>query len=635
MTYNRVTWAARLGLATIVTLFLVPAILASYPAHAQVPSWTGRITAMPASGLTGQWVVNGRTFTAGAGTEFRQDKGALAIGVCAEVEYVGTVEPLAATKIASKSDDDCTAATPVPSETPSGTPSETPSVTPSVTPEPVREAYGLVQSMPSPGFVGDWVIGNVTYKAAAGTEFKQRSGPLGVGACTKVHYSGSSLPFGAREIESRPASDCTGGTPSPTSTPGATSTPDGEIERYGRIDSFPADLVGTWVVDGISYNATVESEFMQENGAFAVSVCVKIHALETSDPAIIREIETERTYRCSGGQDDSGGAVGAEVYGVLQSFPAGLIGVWNVAGMTYVADESTEFSQANGPFAEGVTVKVHFTTDAAGVHRTREIEIKFANDDNGSDDDGNGSFEGAEGHAYGIAESVPDSVAGVWTIGGASYTATNATQFEQGDGPLIKGARVKVEYYLDAGGDRVARKIESTDENGDIAVASNFKAFGFVNQMPNSGLVGTWTIDNVAYAAGPAAKFKEDNSVLGIGAYVAVEYYVQDGQKKVHELEAHVPPGAGSQSAFGRLDDKGGAGAAAITAAGVQASTWKIGGTSYRVIAATNLNDVFGALDVGSTVIVNSYTAGDGTLVATQVRGVTITTALYLPEVLR
>ena len=78
--------------------------------------------------------------------------------------------------------------------------------------------------------------------------------------------------------------------------------------------------------------------------------------------------------------------------------------------------------------------------------------------------------------------------------------------------------------------------------------------------------------------------------------------------------------------------DKGGA---VVTAAGAQAAAWRIGGVSYRVIAATNLNEVFGALDVGSTVIVNSYTASDGALVATQIRGVTLTTGVYLPAVQR
>ena len=318
---------------------------------------------------------------------------------------------------------------------------------------------------------------------------------------------------------------------------------------------------------------------------------------------------------------------------MLQSFPANLIGEWNVAGMTYVADTGTEFVQANGAFAVGVTVKVHFSTDAAGVNRAREIETKYANDSGGSDDDGNGSYEGAEGHAYGIADSVPSGLVGAWSIGGVSYTAIADTKFEQTDGALVNGARVKVEYYLGAGGERIAKKIESTTENGGATAPDNFKVFGFVDQMPSGGLVGTWIVDNVTYVAGAGAKFDETNAVLGIGAYVGVEYSVQNGEKQVHEIEAHVPPGAGPQTFLGTIDDKGGSMAQAV--AGVQATTWVIGGVSYSVIPATNFNDFFSSLNVGATAVVNSYKAADGTLVATQIRGLTLTTRLYLPAVRR
>ncbi len=144
--------------------------------------------------------------------------------------------------------------------------------------------------------------------------------------------------------------------------------------------------------------------------------------------------------------------------------------------------------------------------------------------------------------------------------------------------------------------------------------------------------MGTWVIDNVTYEAGAGAKFDESDAVLGVGAYVAVEYSVQNGQKVVHEIEAHVPPGAGPQTQFGTIDDKGGA---RLAAASVQASTWVIGGVQYSVVPATSFNDFFGTLDVGSTAVVNSYTAADGSLVATQIRGVSLSTNLFIPAVRR
>jgi hypothetical protein len=630
--------AARYGLATIAAIILATAIWSGHSASAQQLNWFGRITSLPAGGLVGEWNVEGRTFVTTAATDFRQDKGAFAVGVCVEVEYVGTAEPYSATKIASKSSDNCSSGTPTSSVTPSVTPSSTPSVTPSETPTAPaeREAYGLVQSMPSPGFVGAWFIGDLMYNATVGTSFKQAVGPLAAGTCAKVHYSGSAPPFSAREIESKPASDCSGPTPTSGATPSA--TPTDEVERYGRIESFPANLTGNWVVGGVTYTATASTEYEQEDGAFAVGVCVKIHALTTTTPATLREIETARDYVCAGtaGTGETGGTAGeGEIYGVLQSFPANLIGEWNVAGMTYVADADTEFVQVNGLFAVGVTVKVHFSTDATGVNRAREIDTKFANDSGGSDDDGNGSYEGAEGHAYGIADSVPGGLVGAWSIGGTSYTATADTKFEQNNGALVNRARVKVEYYLGSSGERIAKKIESTAENGGATAPDNFKVFGFVDQMPSGGLVGTWIVDNVAYVAGASARFDERNAVLGIGGYVAVEYYLQGGMKQVHEIEAHVPPGAGPQSFVGMIDDKGGATVMTAADDGAQVNTWVIGGVSYSVIPATSFNDFFGSLNVGATAVVNSYETADGTLVATQIRSITLTTNLFMPAVRR
>jgi hypothetical protein len=46
----------------------------------------GIITAKPASGLRGTWVIGGKTFTATAKTEFDQVEGPLVIGACAKAK---------------------------------------------------------------------------------------------------------------------------------------------------------------------------------------------------------------------------------------------------------------------------------------------------------------------------------------------------------------------------------------------------------------------------------------------------------------------------------------------------------------------------------------------------------------------
>ena len=604
---------------TIVAGILFAAICwTGQTASAQQAEWKGYIESMPVSDLIGEWTVGGRTFVTNVGTEFRQEKGPFATDVCVEVEYVGSVTPYTATKIATKDTDDCSDSASTPSPTPS------PSVTP--TPDGVeREAYGIVESMPSSGFVGLWRLDGLNYEAPVGAEFEQEAGPLVIDACVKVHYRSDTSPFTVREMKTMPASFCDDASP----TPGVTPTPSDEIEIYGRIEAFPSELIGEWMVKGVVYDATDNTEFEQENGLFVIGACVKIHADSSASPATIREIETKRDYRCS--NDGGGGDSEAELYGVLQSFPTGLTGAWNIAGMTFAADSATQFKQEHGSFAVGVTVKVHFTTDATGANRTREIETKFANDDDGEDDDGNGSVDGAEGHAYGLIDSYPSDLFGTWQISGVEYVATAGARFAQDDGAFAANARVKVEYFVGSDGQRSARKIETTDDEGGATESSHAVFFGFVRQTPANGLVGQWVVDNANFVADANAEFKENNGLLGLGAYVAVEYSSQDGQNRVHEIETHVPPGAGSESTLGVIDDTG----RVLTGAGVQAATWMIDGVRFTVLPATALNDEANALVAGNSVIVNSYVTGDGSQVATRIRGITAISRIYLPAIQR
>jgi hypothetical protein len=63
---------------------------------------------------------------------------------------------------------------------------------------------GIVQSRPA-GKIGTWVVGGKTFIAKSSTQLDVAEGPLKVGACAKVRYSGANI---AVEIDSEPASDC-------------------------------------------------------------------------------------------------------------------------------------------------------------------------------------------------------------------------------------------------------------------------------------------------------------------------------------------------------------------------------------------------------------------------------------------
>ena len=135
----------------------------------------------------------------------------------------------------------------------------------------------------------------------------------------------------------------------------------------------------------------------------------------------------------------------------------------------------------------------------------------------------------------------------------------------------------------------------------------------------------------MTFVATDTTKFEEEQGVLGVGAYVKVEYFVQDGIKIIHELEVHVPPGAGDDLKFGEIESTGDG----VAAAAIRGTVWKVAGTSYTDTPATDLDDLQSAITVGSTAVVNSYTAADGSQVATQIRGVTMNNRLYLSIIQR
>jgi hypothetical protein len=537
---------------------------------------------------------------------------------------------------------------------------------------------GVVESMPMDGFEGEWEVSGRTFIANGSTQIKQENGPLQVGACAEVEYMAAEEVDIAVKIVSKEAGECiedatpeASGTPQETSTPASTQTPqpsetpaptpddddddgddgdqngdddDAETKRYGIIDVTPADgLIGTWQIDGEPYVTTSDTEFDPEHGGFTAGACVEIEYDASTTPPTIWEMETEHDYKCADApkdddedtDDDKEDLPEGKMYGVIQSFPPDLIGEWKIGGMTFTADSSTEFDQDDGEFAEGVTVKVKFFTDADDVNYATEIEVIYGNkedDDDDDDDESEDEYAGAEGKAYGLIETFPPDLIGQWVVSGITYTASAETEFEQDDGAFAVGARVKIEYIVDAQNDRRATEIETTDDDGDIEEDEHYKLVGFVQEMPQNGFIGEWQIGNTRFIADLSTEFDEDDAVLAVGSFVEAEYAITPAGNLLHELEARVPPGGGENNRVGQIQSMGDDG---IVAASVHAATWIIDGTSYRVTPATKLNDAGGALTIGTTVDVNSYTATDGMETATRIQNVSLERSIYLPVTLR
>jgi len=68
-----------------------------------------------------------------------------------------------------------------------------------------REVFiGIIQSMPSSGLQGEWIIGGQTFSTVPSTEFDQTDGPLSVNGCANVEFRNGEV----HEIDCETLSDC-------------------------------------------------------------------------------------------------------------------------------------------------------------------------------------------------------------------------------------------------------------------------------------------------------------------------------------------------------------------------------------------------------------------------------------------
>lgn len=395
--------------------------------------------------------------------------------------------------------------------------------------------YGLVTSRPS-GLVGTWVLGTRSFLANNSTEFQFVTGPLNVGVCAKVKYVSSGGTDIALEIESEPASDCSGitatptATPNgtPTATPSVTSTPtpaDGFTNRaYGILSQFPSNLIGAWIVNGTSYTTTTATEFHQDSGAFANGVCVKV---KYTGQNVALEIETEPTSDCSGG---SGGGQPpslpglSKVYATIGSLPASpFVGAWMIGGLAYQAISSTQFKQERGTFAKGACVEAKYTS-ASGTNTLVEVESHEAYKCQSMIGDNPAPvFE-----SYGVVEQFPASLRGDWQVSAISYTTDLSTTFQQEHGTFALGAFVEVKYRV-VNNVRVAVKIETHVEPG----AGQGNSAGQLDTRPSDDW-GTWIVDGQPYQGDHAIEVEIHSSSsqrlspLAVQK-VSVNYYVSGG----------------------------------------------------------------------------------------------------------
>jgi hypothetical protein len=188
----------------------------------------GVVESLPSSGLIGEWRVSGQIVRVDAATIINQELGSVVVGTTVEVKgFSQTDGSIKATRIEVKSQ-------------PGGSTGS------------FIEFYGLIESLPANGLIGDWRVGGWLVNVDSSTRIDQEKGPAVVGARVEVKgRTRSDNSIAASEIEVKLSSS--GGS--------------GEsVEMHGILESLPSSgLIGDWRVSGQVIHVTTSTKIKRRN----------------------------------------------------------------------------------------------------------------------------------------------------------------------------------------------------------------------------------------------------------------------------------------------------------------------------------------------------------------------------------
>lgn len=248
-------------LALVAALLLVPTLASAHGggSHDRIWQLHGTLTAMPADGRVGEWAIDSEVFFTTSATVFDETYGELHLGAYVHAKGVTENGKRIAQRLETRAgfpDSDCRG-------------------------EAAWRLYGVVDSMPAEGLIGQWAIAGNTVTATEATKFRQYFGPLQVGAY--VVSAGCLAEDGSRIAAMI-------GTLTPHAGDGY---PDGAgWHLSGVVEAMPEQgPVGVWTIAGETVNVTETTVIDEHRGP--VGVGATVHAVgyyDTDDNRIALRI---------------------------------------------------------------------------------------------------------------------------------------------------------------------------------------------------------------------------------------------------------------------------------------------------------------------------------------------------------
>ncbi|MEW6130841.1 MAG: DUF5666 domain-containing protein [Acidobacteriota bacterium] len=370
---------------------------------------------------------------------------------------------------------------------------------------------GIVQALPSGGFIGDWRVADKVVHASSSTIINHEDGVITVGATVKVEgFPRSDGSIDATEIELRQASP----NPSP-----------GDISFKGTIQSFPSSFVGDWQIGGKVIHATASTRIEAEVGPVAVGAFAEVKGTLRADGSMdATKIEIQSSA--------TGGDGRSEITAIIEQLPSsGLIGDWQVGGRAIHVTSSTMINLEHGAAVVGALVEVKGSMRTDGSMDATSIEVKSGSSSGG----GSGSGSGGGGQdddrneLHGIVQSFPSGLIGDWSVSGRTVHVTSSTIINLEHGQVAVGVLVEVKGTTRADGSLDAATIEvktasSVGSSSRSGEGDSLSVKGAIQTLPGDPtLIGDWKVKDRTIHVTTTTKLSTEHGAFSVGKSVKVK----------------------------------------------------------------------------------------------------------------
>lgn len=282
-----------------------------------------------------------------------------------------------------------------------------------------------------------------------------------------------------------------------------------ETEFTATVQSLPSgSFIGDWQVGGRTIHVTSSTRINEEDGRITVGAVVKVEGRSRSDNSV-DATEIELRQAGAGGE--------AKFKGTIESFPASLVGDWQIGGRTIHVSAATRIETEDGPVAVGAFVEVEGTMRADGSMDAAKIEVKS----NPAGGDGRDELKGT-------IESLPSSpdLVGDWRVSGRTVHVSSATIIDREHGAVAVGAFVEVHGAQQTDGSINATRIEVNPGPSGGGGSGEGQPAGFkgaIEALPSGGFIGDWTISGRTVHVVSSTRLKTEHGAFAVGVRVKVK----------------------------------------------------------------------------------------------------------------